>query len=205
MKLCTSVCLLAVAAAPAWSAATGKKSSKPYNTLVAFGDQLVDNGNGSYAHGLDPNNAYGYHTWTDGPVVPSYLADLLGVPLVDYAWGGAYGGGLAGPTIDNDYTPAKDSYNGQPVPSSKEQVWTSNDEDSHETFVVMLCAQDHLADWPHHIDIQQLHSARRSSRYLARAAIRVGYVKSLHIFSIMHSLIQHHQSQSGRTTSRSIR
>lgn len=79
----------------------------PFTTLVAFGDQLVDNGNGSFAHGLDPGNIYGFHTWTDGPVVPMYLAGLLRVPLVDYAWGGAFGGGLIGSTLDNEYTPSK--------------------------------------------------------------------------------------------------
>lgn len=58
-------------------------------------------------------------------MVPQYLADLLGLPSINYAWGGAYGGGLAGSTIDNDYTPAKDSYNGKPVPSSQEQIFNN--------------------------------------------------------------------------------
>lgn len=62
-----------------------KRSAYPFTKLVAFGDELSDNGNGSYAHGItgDPANVYGFGTWTDGPVAVSYLADLLGVPLTD--------------------------------------------------------------------------------------------------------------------------
>ena len=52
-----------------------------------------------------------------------YLTDLLGVPLTDFAWGGAYGGGLAGSTVDNSYTPAKDMYNGEPVLSTQQQIF----------------------------------------------------------------------------------
>ncbi|KAF2485818.1 hypothetical protein BDY17DRAFT_344603 [Neohortaea acidophila] len=123
--------LLAVQALYFSSAAartTKKKPSTskyPFNELVVFGDQLSDNGNGSYAHGLDPNNIYGYYTWTDGPVAPTYLAELLNVPLQDYAWGGSYGGGLAGSTIDNSYTPAKDLYKGKPVPSTYDQIFSN--------------------------------------------------------------------------------
>lgn len=97
--------------------------ANPLMQRYSFGDQFSDDGNGSYAHGLDPNNIYNYFTWTDGPVVPQYLADLLNVPSLNHAWGGAFGGGLAGSTLDNDYTPAKDSYNGKPVPSTQEQIF----------------------------------------------------------------------------------
>ena len=51
-----------------------------YNQMVAFGDNLSDNGNGSCAHGVagDPETVYGFATWTDGPVAVSYLSDMLG-------------------------------------------------------------------------------------------------------------------------------
>ena len=73
-------------------------SQVPFSQIVAFGDNLSDNGNGSYAHGLtDPSGAnpkvYGFGTWTNGPVAVSYLSNNLKAPLVaDYAFGHADGG-----------------------------------------------------------------------------------------------------------------
>lgn len=78
--------------------------------MVAFGDNLSDNGNGSCAHGVaqqgDPSNTiYGFGTWTNGPIAVSYLVDELGVPMnSDYAYGHADGGSKFGATIDNAYT-----------------------------------------------------------------------------------------------------
>ncbi|KAK5105170.1 hypothetical protein LTS08_001444 [Lithohypha guttulata] len=77
------------------------------SSIVAFGDELSDNGNGSYAHGVtgDPATVYGYGTWTNGPVAVSYLASSLGVPLVaDYAFGGCCGAASSGATLDSSYT-----------------------------------------------------------------------------------------------------
>lgn len=101
-----------------------KRSSYPFNQLVAFGDELSDNGNGSYAHGItgNPANVYSFGTWTDGPVAVSYLADLLGVPLVDYAFGGCCGGGTFGAVLDNSYTSGAAQVNGAPVPSLHDQI-----------------------------------------------------------------------------------
>ena len=94
-------------------------ASSSISQLVAFGDELSDNGNGSYAHGItgNPANVYGYGTWTNGPVAVSYLADLLSIPLVDYAFGGCCGGGKFGATIDSAYT-ASDAG----APSVKDQI-----------------------------------------------------------------------------------
>ncbi|KAI1270822.1 hypothetical protein F5Y07DRAFT_406829 [Xylaria sp. FL0933] len=95
-----------------------------FEVLVAFGDELSDNGNGSYAHGISgsPANVYGFGTWTDGPVAVQYLADLLGVPLTDYAFGAANGAAQFGATVNNVYTVADARWNGQPVPSVHEQI-----------------------------------------------------------------------------------
>ena len=89
-----------------------KRGTYPFNRLVAFGDELSDNGNGSYAHGItgSPANVYGFGTWTNGPVAVQYLAGLLNVPLVDYAFGGCCGGGSFGATISNAYTVSKRPY-----------------------------------------------------------------------------------------------
>lgn len=86
-----------------------ERSAFPFSRVVAFGDNLSDNGNGSVAHGVaspgHPNNTiYGFRTWTDGPIAVSYLVDLLGVPLAtDYAFGHAAGGSKFGATINNTY------------------------------------------------------------------------------------------------------
>ncbi|KAK5684088.1 hypothetical protein LTS10_003952 [Elasticomyces elasticus] len=103
-----------------------KRIAYPFNQLVAFGDDLSDDGNGSYAHntsGGGADNNYGFGTWTDGPIAVSYLADLLEIPLVDYAFGGSDGGANFGATINNTYTASKAEYNGQPVPSVHDQIF----------------------------------------------------------------------------------
>ncbi|KAF2736112.1 hypothetical protein EJ04DRAFT_511245 [Polyplosphaeria fusca] len=82
------------------------RGALPFNKVVAFGDELSDNGNGSFAHGITGNPAavYGFGTWTNGPVAVSYLSHLLNAPLTDYAFGGCCGGGDFGATFDNAYT-----------------------------------------------------------------------------------------------------
>ena len=128
--LSTVISVLAVAASQTSALAisgqqgAAKRAAYPFNRLVAFGDELSDNGNGSYAHGItgDPANVYGFGTWTNGPVAVQYLAGDLNVPLDDYAFGGCCGGGSFGATIGNVYTPAEAQYNGKPVPSVREQI-----------------------------------------------------------------------------------
>lgn len=85
-----------------------RQSTPPFYHVVAFGDELSDNGNGSYAHGMtgNPATVYGFGTWTNGPVAVSYLADLFDRPLIDYAFGGCCGGGKFGATISSSYTPS---------------------------------------------------------------------------------------------------
>jgi cholinesterase len=104
------------------------QSNLPFNRIVAFGDNLSDNGNGSVAHCVaDPTNCdnsiYGHNTWTNGPVAVSYLSSRLHVPLLDYAYGHANGGSLFGATIDNDFTQSTAK-----APSSKDQIanYTAN-------------------------------------------------------------------------------
>ena len=106
-------------------AAVQKRSAYPFTKLVAFGDELSDNGNGSWAHGISGGTypIYGFGTWTDGPVAVQYLATLLDTPLNDYAWGGCCGGGDFGATINNKYTPSNALYDGEPVPSVHQQIF----------------------------------------------------------------------------------
>ena len=108
----TSSMIPAQASSAASSAPTPSHSGAyPFSALVAFGDNLSDNGNGSYAHNVAADNAthvvkgnaiYGARTWTNGPVAVSYLADLLGVPMdQNFAFGHAWGGANFGATIDD--------------------------------------------------------------------------------------------------------
>ncbi|MBE7182020.1 MAG: hypothetical protein INR71_12595 [Terriglobus roseus] len=112
LSLATLLTLAASASAAAVSkSGVTKRGSYPFSNVVAFGDELSDNGSGSFAHGItgDPAFVYGYNTWTNGWVAVQYLADMLGATLDDYAFGGCCGGGSFGATIDEDYTesPAK--------------------------------------------------------------------------------------------------
>ncbi|KAK5721238.1 hypothetical protein LTR17_014700 [Elasticomyces elasticus] len=93
-------------------------SAYPFNQLVAFRDDLSDNGNGSYAHNIsggDADNSYGFGTWTDGPVAVSYLAHLLEVPLVDYV--------AALTTARILARRSTTQYHGEPVPSIHDQIF----------------------------------------------------------------------------------
>ena len=98
----------ASSAAASTSSSTPQHTGKyPFSALVAFGDNLSDNGNGSYAHHVadrdNPDNAiYGARTWTNAQVAVSFLTDLLGVPMnQDFAFGHAWGGSDAGASLDN--------------------------------------------------------------------------------------------------------
>lgn len=78
----------------------------PFGQIVAFGDELTDNGAGAFAHGIAeflPLINGGAKAWTNGDVAVGYLAKLLGSGLLDYAFGGS---GLAsfGATIDGALT-----------------------------------------------------------------------------------------------------
>lgn len=59
-----------------------------FNGLVVYGDSLSDNGNLYNAIGYPPPPYY-MGRFSNGPVAAEYLAQNLGVPLTDWAWGGA--------------------------------------------------------------------------------------------------------------------
>lgn len=115
-----SIALLACAIEAAPASIAGTTNKYPFTNLIAFGDELSDNGNGSFAHGItgNPANVYGYGTWTNGPVAVSYLSNLLQVPLADYAFGGCCGGGSYGATLDDVYTPPSEAN----APSIQDQI-----------------------------------------------------------------------------------
>lgn len=124
---CTVLALAATLTHTAVAAVT-PRTTYPFNKIVAFGDELSDNGNGSYAHGTtgSPANVYGFGTWTDGAVAVSYLASNLGMPLKDYAFGGCCGGESGGATLDNSYqrsTANITNGHGAPVPSIHDQIY----------------------------------------------------------------------------------
>jgi cholinesterase len=59
-----------------------------YNGVIVYGDSLSDNGNLYNAVGYPPP-PYWNGRFSNGPVAVEQLAQKLGVPLTDYAWGGA--------------------------------------------------------------------------------------------------------------------
>ena len=69
-----------------------------FSALIVYGDSLTDNGNLSTAlFGMDPGNPFPPPPnfdgrFSNGPVSSEQLAGLLGVPLFDFAFGGALTG-----------------------------------------------------------------------------------------------------------------
>lgn len=83
---------LAAIAAPAASA-------QDFNALVVFGDSLADPGNipGLTGGANFPPPPYVGNRFSNGPVIPEYLDDLLGVPTTaNLAVGGSFSGPLGG-------------------------------------------------------------------------------------------------------------
>jgi phospholipase/lecithinase/hemolysin len=62
-----------------------------YSALIVYGDSLTDNGNLFAAIGYPPA-PYFNGRFSNGPVSSEQFAGLLGVPLLDFAWGGATSG-----------------------------------------------------------------------------------------------------------------
>ncbi|MEO3693153.1 SGNH/GDSL hydrolase family protein [Roseateles paludis] len=78
--------------------ATASLTASAYNSVVAFGDSLSDNGNLlSATGGLIPlTGAYWNGRFSNGKVAVEVLAQQLGAPLIDVAFGGA-GTGFSNP------------------------------------------------------------------------------------------------------------
>jgi len=80
--------------------------SYAYTNILAFGDSLSDNGiyqgyPGGMPGNSNPNDVYGFYRFSNGPVWVEYLAQNLGVPLFDMAYGGAT------TSMDNPYAYTK--------------------------------------------------------------------------------------------------
>ena len=71
----------------AWAPAA---QATTYSDVIVYGDSLSDNGN-LYAAtgGLVPQAPYYNGRFSNGPVAVEYLSQSLGVPLLDFAFGGA--------------------------------------------------------------------------------------------------------------------
>src|SRR5579864_4818065 len=61
----------------------------PISSVVVYGDSLSDNGNLYAAIGYPPSPPYYAGRFSNGPMAVEDLAAQLGVPLIDYAIGGA--------------------------------------------------------------------------------------------------------------------
>jgi phospholipase/lecithinase/hemolysin len=72
-------------------AVTPLANASSYSALVVYGDSLSDNGNLFAAIGYPPS-PYFQGRFSNGPVAAEQLAAALGVPLIDFAVGGATSG-----------------------------------------------------------------------------------------------------------------
>jgi phospholipase/lecithinase/hemolysin len=106
-----------------------------FDSVVAFGDSNVDNGNAAAAAAalgitIRPYPNYGGRS-TNGPVVVEYLAQDLGVPLLDHAYAGATTGtGWEAPYILNTLSQVTGyvDANGGADPNALYVIWAgSND------------------------------------------------------------------------------
>ncbi|KAK3178255.1 hypothetical protein OEA41_000388 [Lepraria neglecta] len=117
-------------------ASTPHGNKYPFAALVALGDNLSDNGNGSVGHhvaqqGQPDNNIYGFGTWINGPVAVSYLTDMLQIPMnQEFAFEHAWGGSDFGATIDDTIAQSNFSKTDTPYFSSGEFDSPSWDEPS---------------------------------------------------------------------------
>lgn len=78
--------------------ASASLTASAYNSVIAFGDSLSDNGNLSSATGglIPLSGAYWNGRFSNGKAAVEVLAQQLGTPLLDFAYGGA-GTGLTNP------------------------------------------------------------------------------------------------------------
>lgn len=70
------------------------QSAHAYSQLIVFGDSLSDNGNFAQKFGgaLPAPAVYSQGRFTSGAVAVEVMSNKLGIPLVDYAYGGALTG-----------------------------------------------------------------------------------------------------------------
>ena len=68
---------------------TSFADSSQYSALVVYGDSLSDNGNLYSVAAYPPSPPYYMGRFSNGPVAAEQLASFLGVPLYDFAFGGA--------------------------------------------------------------------------------------------------------------------
>ncbi len=110
-----------------------------YDGVYAFGDSLSDNGNiYAYTGGAFPPAPYWQGRFSNGPVMVEDLAKGLGVPLHDYAYGGATSG--TGNNLNGSY-----GLGGLPGLSWEISTYGSGNLDPNGLYAVWAGANDALA------------------------------------------------------------
>jgi phospholipase/lecithinase/hemolysin len=87
---------------PTGGAGAAAQTDQSISQVVVLGDSFSDNGN-LYALTGSPPPPYWQGRISNGPVAVEYLAQKLGVPLIDFAWAGAttgVGNEVDGGTVD---------------------------------------------------------------------------------------------------------
>jgi len=88
---------------PTGGASAASQAGQSISQIVVLGDSFSDNGN-LYAQVGGPPPPYWQGRISNGPVWVEYLAQKLGVPLIDFAWAGAttgVGNEVDGGTVDS--------------------------------------------------------------------------------------------------------
>lgn len=109
--------------------------ASPFSQLVVFGDSNVDDGNLFAATGVPASPPYYQGRFSNGPVIVDYVSQRLGIPLVDYAYGGATTGtnvplgSFSIPSVLTQINTYSATFNGAPIdPNALVLVWAgSND------------------------------------------------------------------------------
>ncbi len=110
-----------------------------YDGVYAFGDSLSDNGNVyAYTGGAFPPAPYWQGRYANGPVMVEDLAKGLGVPLHDYAYGGATSG--TANNLNGSY-----GLSGLPGLSQEISTYAGGNLDPNGLYTVWAGADDALA------------------------------------------------------------
>src|ERR1022692_4940063 len=84
--------VLAVCASVVLMAMTSIASASSFSSVIVYGHSLSDNGNLYFLTGIPTSPPYYNGRFSNGPVAAEQLAALLGIPLYDFAVGGATSG-----------------------------------------------------------------------------------------------------------------
>lgn len=131
----------AVVTSLALSALTVTGTAQAYDELVVFGDSLSDNGNLSRAiFGFLPTKPYVDGRFSNGPVAVEVMAEELGLPLLNFAFGGASSG------FGNQYAPGSATGLRSQIGAFVSELAPGQSADASDLYVVWAGGNDLLSE-----------------------------------------------------------